>query len=74
MVTESSPLTPSKACINQLHDGTTKTEGSQKKFKIKADDHNGVAFVHHALHCFLEDQQIGKAGPTGKEIMLMRRK
>ncbi len=67
MVTESSPLTPSKACINQLHDGTTKTEGIEKKFKIKADDLNGVAFVHHARHCFRLTRRLERQDRRARE-------
>ncbi len=39
--------------------------------KIRGDDINCVAFVNHARHHFLEDQQIGETGLTGKETMLM---
>ncbi len=33
--------------------------------KIKVDDINFVAFVYHAQHRFLVDQQIGETGPLG---------
>ncbi len=35
--------------------------------KIKVEDINCVTLVHHARHRFLEDQQIGETGPTGRK-------
>ncbi len=40
------------------------TDGVKDLAKIKVDDINCVAFVHHAPHRFLEDQQNGETGLT----------
>ncbi len=76
---------PSRSvCFNPPHDGITETEGlhfRQKKSvldgvkglgKIKIDKISCGAFVHHARHRKLEEQQIGETGPAWWEIMLMR--
>ncbi len=48
---------PRNVCFNLPHGDIIKAE---LLGKIKVDNINCVAFVHHALHRFFEDQQIGE--------------
>ncbi len=75
MAHECSPPTCTLETQPERHTSIIKTEGRhfcQKKSvldrvkglgKIKVDNINCVTLVHHARHRFLEDQQIGAAGP-----------
>ncbi len=45
-------------------DGTN-VDGVKSLGKSNVDDINFMVYVHHVRHHFLEDQQIGEAGPTG---------
>ncbi len=73
---------PRKVCFNLPYDDITLSEGLHYRQKKSAVDGlkvlgkvsviNCVTFIHHARHRLLEDQQIGEAGPTVYETMLMR--
>ncbi len=71
-----------RVCFNPPHEDITLSEGHhyrQKKSAIdgvkflgKVNVINCVIFIQHARHRLLEDQQVGEAGPTGYETMLVR--